>query len=403
MRDSVAGGWTKWVTANDSRLMQALATAVRPWARHAFALAMACAGTHAAALDWRIEVTPDGELFPALELSQRPAAAPGGGNGLVSVRVEGLAPAQPLRLRIDTPGLRQPADLDATAPAQADTPLILRPRLDWDGAALRTLHGVRRQTLRATLEVPGHGPQTRSIEVRLHPLDDALYYVREGRDRVDLGWVFAAYVDPHAAAIDDLLARARRLDADFDTGDHAAAHALRRIGAVWAALEQRGVRYADGDPALSRGPTLWSQRVRRPDEVWRDRRANCLDGSVLLASVLERLDLNPVIVLLPGHAFVGFRSGGSARHATFLETTLLGAPQPSAANFAAARVAGTARWRRAAAKLDGRHGPDHALIDIGTARGYGIIPLSAGERASRNPARVVERAPAAPFRESGPP
>ena len=98
-----------------------------------------------------------------------------------------------------------------------------------------------------------------------------------------------------------------------------------------------------------------------------------------------------------------FTPARDAHDVVVLETTLLGAPHAAAANFAAARTAGNVRWRRAAAKLDGRHGPDYARIDIGTARRYGIIPLSAGERASRNPARVVAPAPAAPFQESGPP
>ena len=39
--------------------------------------------------------------------------------------------------------------------------------------------------------------------------------------------------------------------------------------AVWQALAARGVRYDATDPALARGPSVWSQRVRSPDEVIR--------------------------------------------------------------------------------------------------------------------------------------
>ena len=62
-----------------------------------------------------------------------------------------------------------------------------------------------------------------------------------------------------------------------------------------------------------------------------------------------------------------------------------------AANFEAARSAGRARWRRAASRFDRRHAPDYALIDIGTARSYGIIPLGAhGEgRARAGPAAAA--------------
>ncbi|HVV96932.1 MAG TPA: hypothetical protein VHC92_07325, partial [Rhodanobacteraceae bacterium] len=85
----------------------------------------------AAPLAWSIEITPDGELFPALDLSQRPTAAtPGGGNGLVLVRVHGDGTPRHLVLRVETPGLRAPAVVEADLGAR-DT-IELRPRLDWD-------------------------------------------------------------------------------------------------------------------------------------------------------------------------------------------------------------------------------------------------------------------------------
>jgi hypothetical protein len=103
--------------------------------------------------------------------------------------------------------------------------------------------------------------------------------------------------------------------------------------------------------------------------------------------VFERLGLRAFIVLVPGHAFAGYAHADGTRE--FLETTLLGAPAPgldadarAARNVEAARRAGRARWRSAAARMDGRHAPAWALIDIGTARAYGIIPLAVGDRAN---------------------
>ncbi|MEO5622875.1 MAG: hypothetical protein ABJB02_05080 [Dokdonella sp.] len=338
----------------------------------------------AVAYDWQVEITPAGELFPALQLSQiarTAASAAGGGDGLVSVRIRGADIPAAVRLRIDTPGLRATAVVDATKTSGSDL-LELHPRLDWDVEALRRLSNPRRQILHVTLESTGRPDESRSIDVRLHPLDDALYFVREGPDRVDLGWAFAGYVDPHAAVVDDILASARNLDPQFDADVHDDEADLRRVGAVWAALEQRGLRYADGSPALAQGPAIWSQRVRLLDDVWRDRRANCLDSSVLIAAVLERLGLHAFIVLIPTHAFVGYFRGGDRRDPVTLETTLLGlAPTGAGANFARARAAGSVRWRKVAARLDGRHGPDYALIDIVTARAYGIIPLVVGDDA----------------------
>ena len=347
-------------------------------------------GQRVGALDWQVDITPDGELFPALQLSQAPrgaAAAIGGGDGLINVRIRGADAPTRVHLRIETVGLLTPAIVDTTSDANA--PLDLHPRLDWDVAALHALPAARRQRLRITLD-----GEAREIEVRVHPLDDALYFVREGRDHVDLGWAFAGYVNPRDAVVDEVLSLARGIDSDFATDDrvHDAAANLRRVGAVWAALEKRGLRYASGNPALSQGPVVYSQRVRLLGEVWHERRANCIDSSVLIASVLERLGIRAFIVLVPGHAFIRFDAGTATRDARYLETTLLGArpgqrgsaaadavnPTMAASNFVAALGAGRAHWRRVASRLDGRHGPDYALIDIETARAYGIIPLASG-------------------------
>ena len=124
---------------------------------------------------------------------------------------------------------------------------------------------------------------------------------------------------------------------------------------------------------------------------------NCVDGSVLLASVLQRIGLRTFIVLVPGHAFVGFYADPDAQRAMYLETTLLGAKVPtplktpafarglldvpqrraSLATFTAALAAGAARHAQVAAKLDGRHRPDYAVIDISAARAFGIRPIEA--------------------------
>lgn len=340
-------------------------------------------GQRVGALDWQVDITPDGELFPALQLSQAPrdaATAIGGGDGLINVRIRGAGVPTHVHLRIETAGLRTPAIVDTTSNANAM--LELHPRLDWDVAALHALPAARRQRLRITLN-----DEAREIEVRLHPLDDALYFVREGRDHVDLGWAFAGYVNPRDAVVDEVLALTRSIDPDFATDDRAqdAAATLRRVGVVWAALEKHGLRYAGGNPALSQGPVVYSQRVRLLGEVWRERSANCIDSSVLIASVLERLGVRAFIVLVPGHAFVGFHVGTGQRDTQYLETTLLGARPTrrrtllltAAANYAAARASGHARWLKLAAKLDGRHGPDYATVDIAVARRYGIIPFAA--------------------------
>jgi len=333
----------------------------------ALSFAASCAPL-AQALEWRVEVTPDGDVFPALAWSQRAAGV--GGDGLVAVVATDVPSGAALRAQVQTPGLRADAVAVASSVGGAVT---LRPRLAWDAAQMAALHETRSQHLRVMLE-NGNWRETRELEVRLHPLDEAAYFVLDGGAQVDLSWIFAGYVDPFSPAVDTLLADARKLDPAFDAAEAGAPH--RRLRAVWQALAARGVRYDAADPALARGPSVWSQRVRSPVQVLRERRANCIDGSVLIASVLERLGLPARIALVPRHAFVGYRGPGGS---VWLETTLLGS-----AGFDAAVRAGDVRWRKSASRFDGRHAPDYALIDVGTARAYGIIPIGAALRAAEH-------------------
>lgn len=333
------------------------------------------------AFEATLEVTPAGELFPALELSQ---AGMDTGSGLLRVRLSGVSPPQRVRVRIDTPGLVAPTIVETVV----DGTQVLRPRLDWDIAALRALSTTRTQTLEASIERHGQPPLVRRAKVRVHPLDEALYFVRDGDARIDLGFMFAAWVDPQSPVVDDLLALAHRIDPGLPMQARDAAARLRQARAVWLALERRGLRYADEGAGISQGPVIYSQRVRLLADTWDERVANCLDGSVLIASALERLGIRTMLVLVPGHAFVGFYTDDGSRHAEFLETTLLGRrlrgrtgdaadrDAMAAAGFDAALAAGRTRYRRAEARLDGRHRPNYAVIDISIARSYGIMPLA---------------------------
>lgn len=346
-----------------------------------------------AAMSLEIETTPAGDVFPALELSQAVAgqgiSSVPTGNGLLRIILRNPGRPLDLQLTLTTPGLVEPTVLNTRV--ASDT--VLRPRLHWDVAALRTRDRVVRQTLEVAVAGPGLQPLVSRLEIRVHPLDEALYFVREGKSRIDLSWSFAAWVDPQHPVVDELLALAA-IDADAAHEPMDSGQRLRLARAIWTGLERRGLRYADESPGISQGPVIYSQRVRLLSSTWDDRVANCLDGSVLIASALERMGVGSFLVLVPGHAFVGFYTDSERRQAEFLETTLLGFSPPSratasaafdrengqraASTFDAARRAGRSRYRLAMPRLDGRHRPDYALIDISTARAYGIMPLAAG-------------------------
>jgi hypothetical protein len=349
-----------------------------------------------------VRVTPYDQVFPALELSQaRRTNAPtytdhvlGNGSGLIAVRVHARHENERVILSIAVPELGAPQRFGATL-AQADVDYELHPPLAWDVANLGALHSAKATRMEFALDRDGTSVEKRETAISLRPLDEALYFVRDAKDSVDLAWIFAAYVNEHDPIVDDVLeaARASGIVRDFTAADSNSIH--RQVWAIWHALTNHGIRYSGADPAIEHGPHVFSQRVRFLRETWADASANCVDGSVLLASVLQRIGLRTFLVLVPGHAFVGFYADPDAQRAAYLETTLLGAhveplatppayaaglaetPERRASlySFNAALAAGAARHARVAAKLDGQHRPDYAVIDISAARAFGIQPI----------------------------
>ena len=359
----------------------------------------------AAEAPWSVRVAPYNGIYPSLELSQArrkenrtaPDHAIGGGSGLIAVSLRSRHADERVSLALQIPGFDRPERFAATLDA-ANADFELHPPLDWNVPQLRSLTAPASVRIAFTLQRDGHDAGTREVSVTLHPLGEALYFVRDGKDTVDLSWIFAAYVNENDAVVDSIL------DAAADSGIVSGFDAnpvrdsneiLRDVWAVWHVLAARGIRYSSADPAIERGPNVFSQRVRFLGDTWSDRSANCIDGSVLIASVLQRIGVRSFLVLVPGHAFVGFYTDTDAQHAAYLETTLLGATIPLAAHlpafgsdvadtpalrsslnaFAAALAAGRVHHTRVASRLDGRHRPDYAVIDIPAARAFGIRPL----------------------------
>jgi|GEM_PF-914819 len=94
--------------------------------------------------------------------------------------------------------------------------------------------------------------------------------------------------------------------------------------AIYDALkEDAQMTYVDSLIDFNPEGSVRSQRVRLPRESLADRTANCIDGVLLFASLLEGVSINPCIALVPGHAFVGWETGRNNNDWQYLETTML--------------------------------------------------------------------------------
>jgi hypothetical protein len=196
-----------------------------------------------------------------------------------------------------------------------------------------------------------------------------------GADRViDLRPYLAAWVTPNAPAVMELLRRAAELHPERRmVGYQADADGVRtQVRCIFEALKARDLTYINSLVSLGAASGAQMQRVRLPREALEYRSANCIDGTVLMASVLEFASLNPGLVLVPGHAFLAWQPSREAGDWDFLETTLIGSGDFEAANR---RGRILAEHYRAIAQQTGR-ADEFYLLPLAEARTkYGILPM----------------------------
>jgi len=219
------------------------------------------------------------------------------------------------------------AELVATTAAPVEATLDLLPtffpeRLRAVTEATRATLRVRVENLDAGVELDGAYPLwlLARTTARLSVRDPA-----RGGD-VDLSGQLAAFVTPNAPAVLAVLREAVDLHPDralvgYQDGE---AGVAPQVAAIFAALKAEQIAYVNTVRFRGALPDVWAQRIRLPSEALSERSANCLDGVMLMASLLEAASLSPAIVLVPGHAIVAWRPEEAGDRWSFLETTLVG-------------------------------------------------------------------------------
>jgi len=172
-----------------------------------------------------------------------------------------------------------------------------------------------------------------TIRVRILALDQFIFASRdEVQNKIlDYSWLIAAWVDPEDTAVQKLVAEASTKLKEQEmmasgypavAGPAAEAAITAQVSELYAALSRHGIAYQNRTEAPFRDRQNFSQRVRLPGRSLADGCANCLDGAVLFASLLAAFDLDPVILFLPDHALVGWKtSRGPMGQLKFLEIT----------------------------------------------------------------------------------
>lgn len=191
----------------------------------------------------------------------------------------------------------------------------------------------------------------------------------------EMQFIFAAYVNENHPWVDQVLkdAKATGLASSFAGYQGSDKEVLDQVNAIWVALQRRGITYSSITDT-TQGKQVRAQHVRFLDESIASTQANCVDGSVLFASVLKKIGLNAYLVLVPGHCYLGFSVDAKGEQLLGVETTAIG----NRATLAEAIQAGSSNAENGLhpnLKRFNGNDPQWQLIDINAAREFGINPL----------------------------
>lgn len=118
----------------------------------------------------------------------------------------------------------------------------------------------------------------------------------------------ASFVMPNLSAINEIIVKAGEIKKQ-ETGSASFSgyqsnnpeEALRQVAALFKAIHKEGIIYRSCPPSYEE----IGQRIVLPDQVIRGKIGNCLELTLLMASLLENISLNPILVLTHGHAYLG--------------------------------------------------------------------------------------------------
>jgi len=294
--------------------------------------------------------------------------------GQIGAVVEAPEDDAKVKVEISSQKLIEPSVFEGTLPKGGEIYSIF-PVLNYDYDSLLKVRQPFPESVTIRVRINGQPAGQRQKRMLARSVNDCPFGIaNDDGEYTPLDILFAAYVNENHPFVDELLGEA--LDAG-DTESFAGYQGthddvLNEMRAVWNAIKARGFAYSSiTRPSVNSG-NVYTQHVRLIGDSIKTAQANCVDGSVLFASVFQKLGLDPFLVSIPGHMFLGVYLDKDHSDFACIETTML-----SSSTFEDAVKTGNSTFQKHHEELtsEDSNDPNFALIDITEARKIGILPL----------------------------
>jgi hypothetical protein len=286
----------------------------------------------------------------------------------LTVTLRNIPQSGTLQLRIDSDMFQQAVQVAVNAGSGTAS---LNPELPWNYDLLRRTTQMEPRSFVATLLVDGRAQAQAPLVCTVHSVNEAVsrIMVAPSGQWLDTTVCFAAFVNEDHPLINAVLQEALgagnvRAFTGYQFGAQSTA---LQAQAIWNALAARGLSYVNVATDSGTSANVSTQYVRFLDQTVRDKGANCVDASVLFASILRRIGLRPVLLFKPGHCFTGYYDAPEGGHILAFETTMLGN-----SSFVAAAEEGAKELQ---ATLPFLGSQQYSVVDIALCRQQGINPI----------------------------
>lgn len=359
--------------------------------------------------DFEIHAGWSDQLFPSFIVSTATIKLPkealeehdnehllGDMQGLLGVSLTAEEDETPVTVTVSCDAIMEPSTFSGTL-ACGGTTYAIFPKIKYHYDALLEQRQPGPVTITFAVTVGDGDEEEKSETLTLRSINDCPYTVMEAGEERDVSFVFAGYVNEDHPYVDKLLREGLNTGVVKSFSGYQAkdkAEVYRQVYALWHALSERDLRYSSITTTAATSDFVGSQHVRMLDDSVNNGQANCVDGSVLLASLLRKVGIEPMLVMVPGHCYLAFQLDAEGKEFAGLETTLLGSSADEATpglenlvdeewqeenswkTFTTALALGTADLEKNAENFQAADNPNYQLINIAAARKLGILPLA---------------------------
>lgn len=162
----------------------------------------------------------------------------------------------------------------------------------------------------------------KSIPLFMRSINDCIYRYHEQK----FDFLFTAFIQEQHPEIDKILKEAlnTKLVSAISGYQGDDVNTILQVAAIWKVLHDRGFQYSSVTTTSTNSTNIIaSQAVRTFDNSMKTNQANCVDGTVVFASLLRAINISTVMVLTHNHCFLGFYTSRKKNKILYLETTML--------------------------------------------------------------------------------